>query len=311
MSIFSGLVDEIRPVQHKKYQARLGFKVSYIIVHYWASSGYQTNPNMLQWVLNKFVYANNKSSVHYILTSPGRLIGSVSEKFRAWTSNSWIGDRRGITIEVENETGKPDYRISDEAIEELIQFFVDVARRYGWKRIRFGHEVRGHREFYATSCPGDWFWARLPNIAKEADRRLQGGTPSTPAPLPSKPAPSKPAVPVSKRWPHATLLVDGVFGVVTKRAYQTLLAGIDLYRGRLDGDFARISIIAEQTWLARLGHYRGKIDGQRGPLTIKALQAFLRAKGLYKGLIDGVHGPLTTRALQQYLNAQAKYFKKK
>src|SRR5690625_3975790 len=304
MAIFSALVDEIRAVQHKKYQSRLGFPVAYVIVHYWASSGYKTNPNMLQWVLNKFVYANNKSSVHYILTSPGRLIGSVSEKFRAWTSNSWIADRRGITIEVENETGAPEYRISDAAIEKFTEWLVDVARRNGWKQIRFGHEVRGHREFYATNCPGAWFWARLPAIAKEANRRLQGGAASKPAPAPTP-------VPVSKRWPHAALLVDGVYGPVTKRAYQTLLAGIDIYRGLLDGDFARLSIIAEQTWLARLGHYRGKIDGARGPLTIKALQSFLRARRLYEGLIDRDHGPLTTKALQTYLNNQAKYFKKK
>lgn len=302
---FSPLVDEIRAVQHKKYQSRLGLKPKYVIVHYWASSGYKTNPNMLQWVLNKFVYSNNQSSVNYILTSPGRLIGSVSEKFRAWTSNNYLGDLRGITIEVENETGSPEYRISDEAIEKFTRWLVDVARRHGWKQIRFGHEVRGHREFYATNCPGNWFWARLPAIAKEADRRLKGGAGSKPV----APAPA-PSVPVAKRWPHALLLVDGVFGVVTKRAYQTLLAGIDVYRGLLDGDFARISVIAEQTWLARLGHYRGKIDGSRGPLTVKALQAFLRAKGLYKGLIDGSHGPVTTRALQAYLNAQAKYFRK-
>src|SRR5699024_10274216 len=75
----------------------------------------------------------------------------------------------------------PTYAVSAASIEKLTNLLVDIALRYGWKHIRFGKEVRGHREFYATACPGPYLWPRLPAIAKEANRRLQTRrTPSAP-----------------------------------------------------------------------------------------------------------------------------------
>ena len=164
---FSPLTNEKRLVRHKKYQSRLGLKPKYVIVHHWAGVGGITG------VLNKFVYAKNTSSVNYIMRNTGHLIGSVSEKYRAWTSNNYAADLRGITIEIENSTGAPNYAVSAASIEKLTNLLADIALRYGWKQIRFGHEVRGHREFYATACPGPYLWPRLPAIAKEANRRLQ------------------------------------------------------------------------------------------------------------------------------------------
>src|SRR5690625_5277674 len=170
---FSPLVDELKTT--KKHSPRPG-KVTRVIVHHWAHVG------GIAGVLNKFVYSTRQSSVSYIMRNTGHLIGSVDERYRPWTSNSAAADNPAITIEIENETGAPNYKVSDASIEKLTQLLVDIARRHGWKQIRFGHEVRGHREFYATACPGPYLWPRLPAIAKEANRRLQGGTAT-----PSKP----------------------------------------------------------------------------------------------------------------------------
>src|SRR5690625_4028263 len=161
---FSPLVDELKTT--KKHSPRPG-KVTRVIVHHWAHVG------GIAGVLNKFVYSTRQSSVSYIMRNTGHLIGSVDERYRPWTSNSAAADNPAITIEIENETGAPNYKVSDASIEKLTQLLVDIARRHGWKQIRFGHEVRGHREFYATACPGPYLWPRLPAIAKEANRRLQ------------------------------------------------------------------------------------------------------------------------------------------
>src|SRR5690625_264387 len=169
---FSPLVDELKTT--KKHSPRPG-KVTRVIVHHWAHVG------GIAGVLNKFVYSTRQSSVSYIMRNTGHLIGSVDERYRPWTSNSAAADNPAITIEIENETGAPNYKVSDASIEKLTQLLVDIARRHGWKQIRFGHEVRGHREFYATACPGPYLWPRLPAIAKEANRRLQTRrTPSAP-----------------------------------------------------------------------------------------------------------------------------------
>ena len=126
-----------------------------------------------------------------------------------------------------------------------------------------------------------------------------------PAPAPA-PAPP-PAPVVVQAWPDVPLLVDGIRGPVTVRAWQLLLASVGHYKGLVDGSWGPVSVKAEQTWLRALGWYQGAVDGWEGPMTVKALQRFLRSKGLYKGTIDGSRGPVTVKAEQGYLNDQRKY----
>lgn len=157
-------------------------------------------------------------------------------------------------------------------------------------------------------CPGPARIKQIPALIADARTQAKGGA------TPPKPAPTNPAVrppaKASLEWPGAALREDSVFGKITKRGYQRLLApaSVGNYKGRIDADFSKLSVEAEQRWLKSLGYYTGRIDGWRGPLTIKALQRFLRDKGHYRGLIDGDHGPMTTRALQAYLNSQRKYY---
>lgn len=116
-----------------------------------------------------------------------------------------------------------------------------------------------------------------------------------------------PTPPKGAAWPDIALVEDGVRGPVTVTAWQTLLAAVDYYQGRVDGLWGPVSVRAEQEWLHGLGYYHGRIDGDEGPLTLTALQRFLDRKSLYHGFIDGARGPLTIRAEQAYLNQQRKY----
>lgn len=300
---FSPLTNEKRLVRHKKYQSRKGRKVTRVIVHHWAGVG------AIDWVLNKFVYAKNTSSVNYIMRNTGHLIGSVSEKYRAWTSNSYAADVRAITIEIENETGKPDYKVSDASIEKLTQLLVDIAKRHGWKRIRFGKEVRGHREFYSTSCPGPYLWPRLPAIAKEADRRLRGG----------KKKPAKPKPVRGKKWPDTDLKITRKHTAASHAAWVKLLADVGYKDKSLTTNFQR--------WLKKLkdkngrSYYRGIIEADRGqkpvfgPYLVDALQRKLKDDGLYKGQLDAFRRPysqsrgaMMIRAEVNYLNSQRRFY---
>lgn len=157
-------------------------------------------------------------------------------------------------------------------------------------------------------CPGPGRIKQIPGMITDARAQAKGGA-NPPKPSPTTPA-KKPPAKASLEWPGAKLLEDGVFGKITKRGYQRLLAPAKVgnYRGNIDADFSKLSVKAEQRWLKGLGYYTGLIDGWRGPMTIKALQRFLRDKGYYSGLIDGGHGSVTTTALQKYLNSQRRHY---
>lgn len=147
--------------------------------------------------------------------------------------------------------------------------------------------------------------ARLAVIVRELKAERAGGIVKPVASVKPKPA----AKPAAKAWPQINLLTDKDFGTLSVKAFQRLLAGIDLYKGAVDGKFQRLTKIAAQQWLTQVGTYKGLIDGDFGELSVKALQKFLKARGFYAGDIDGKWQGLTTKGLQSYLNSQAKYYK--
>ena len=171
--VFSPLTNGTAP-HHNKFSSRNGQKIVRIIVHHWAGvnggDSRLTNPNA-------------EVSANYILYGDGRLIGQVPEEYRAWTSGSWNADAPSITVEVQNSGVGGDWPVSDAAINKLTELIADLGRRYGWGSISFGNQVRGHREFYATACPGPYLWSRLPQIAANANAQLGGAAPAPSAPV--------------------------------------------------------------------------------------------------------------------------------
>lgn len=156
---------------HNKFASRQGRAVTRVIVHHWAgTAGGDT----------RLVDPDADVSANYILYSDGTLVGQVPEEYRAWTSGSWEIDAGSITVEIQNSGNGGDWPVSDKAIAKLTSLIADVGRRYGWGSIAFGAQVRGHREFVATACPGPYLWARLPAIASNAHAQLKGGGGSTP-----------------------------------------------------------------------------------------------------------------------------------
>ena len=118
--------------------------------------------------------------------------------------------------------------MSDAAIATLTKTIADIAKRYGWGSVD-RNRVRGHREFYTTACPGPYLYARLSDIAYNANSLLAGGSV------------------VSKEEPKIT---DKSIGCVDKRVIkvsevQTILKSLGLYDreiDEIDGDATRIAI---------------------------------------------------------------------
>ena len=161
---FSPLTNGTAP-HHNKYSSRFGTPVKRVIVHHWAGvnggDSRLTNPNQ-------------EVSTNYILYSDGRLVGQVPEEFRAWTSGSPQADNQSITVETQNTAVGGDWPVSDAAIAKLTELIADVARRYGWGGVGDANVI-GHREVYATACPGPYLFERLPAITNNANAMVAGG----------------------------------------------------------------------------------------------------------------------------------------
>lgn len=155
---------------------------------------------------------------------------------------------------------------SSAAVEALEWIIVQV-RAHGT-----GDDVRPHRSFHSTSCPGDY-------LAAVADR-LNGRPITSPAPAPSRPAAPHPSRSTS-RAPRFPLPRGWYFG--PKSGPRESVSGYYSHRANL------------RTWQAQMRH-RGwsiGVDGLYGPQTASVVKAFQREKHL---AVDGLIGPATWAA---------------
>ncbi|WNM67997.1 endolysin [Microbacterium phage SirVictor] len=172
--VFSPLT--ARTVAHHGKHRGSDPKKTRIIVHHWAgTSGGDT-------ALMKPKGQNSRGDVSasYILYNDGTLVGQVPEELSPWTTGS--ADWGSVTVETQNKRGAPNWDIDSRAKEKLAQLMADLSDRYGWGELRLGTNVRMHREFNATACPGPDMVASLPSIVARANQLRKGGGGSTPTP---------------------------------------------------------------------------------------------------------------------------------
>ena len=127
-------------------------------------------------VAKNFQNAAREASSNYVIGSDGTIILSVPEENRAWTSGSSDNDHEAITVEVCNSTGSPEWKVSDAAMEAVINLGVDICKRYGlsgftWTGNRYG-TLTIHKMFQATNCPGPYLESKMSYIAEEITKRV-------------------------------------------------------------------------------------------------------------------------------------------
>lgn len=150
---------------HNKFSSRENTPVRYLIVHHWAgTSGGDA----------RLLNPSEAVSASYILYGSGELVGQVPEEYRPWTSGSWAADAPAITVETQNSENGGDWPVSDAAVEMLARLAADLCVRYGWGSLD-RNRVRGHREFFATACPGPYLWARLDAIVARGNQIITEG----------------------------------------------------------------------------------------------------------------------------------------
>ena len=135
-----------------------------------------------------FYKSSTQASSNYGIDKDGRVGMYVEEKNRSWCSSSGANDQRAITIECASDTTEP-YTFRDIVYQRLIELCVDICKRNGKnKLIWFGDKDKTlnyspksgemiltvHRWFANKSCPGNWMYARMGNLASKVTAALGG-----------------------------------------------------------------------------------------------------------------------------------------
>ena len=135
---------------------------------------------------NIFYPTSRQASCQYGIGSDGRIGMYVEEKNRSWCSSSNENDQRAITIECASDTTEP-YAMNSKVYDALIKLCVDICKRNSKKKlIWLGDKdktlnyapksdemvITVHRWFANKSCPGDWLYARLGDLAAKVTENL-------------------------------------------------------------------------------------------------------------------------------------------
>ena len=151
-----------------------------------------------QWTAKQgcdyFATTDRECSANYVVGKDGSIGLSVEEKDRSWCSSSNENDQRAVTIECASDTTHP-YAFKDVVYNKLIELCVDICKRNGKKKLLWlGDKTKTlnynpaademvltvHRWFANKSCPGDWMYSRMGDLASKVTAKLGGSSASNP-----------------------------------------------------------------------------------------------------------------------------------
>ena len=139
-----------------------------------------------------FAKSSTQASSNYGIDKDGRVGMYVEEKNRSWCSSSNANDQRAITIECASDTSEP-YAFKDVVYQTLIKLCVDICKRNGKNKLLWlgekdktlSYEPKSgemiltvHRWFANKSCPGNWMYARMGDLAEKVTAALGGNADS-------------------------------------------------------------------------------------------------------------------------------------
>lgn len=105
----------------------------------------------------------------YGIGSDGRIACYVDESDIAWCNSNWDSNVRSASIETAN-LSPSDSRVTNEALNSLIELVADIARRNGMGTLVKGKNVTWHKMYADTSCPGDYLLSKMDYIIDEANK---------------------------------------------------------------------------------------------------------------------------------------------
>ena len=139
-----------------------------------------------------FTSTSRQASCNYGIGTDGRISLCVEEKNRSWCSSSNANDQRAVTIECASDKAEP-YAMNDKVYASLVKLCTDICRRNGKKKLLWLGDknttlnyapksdemvLTVHRWFANKSCPGNWLYARLGDLAARVTANLGGSNTS-------------------------------------------------------------------------------------------------------------------------------------
>lgn len=137
---------------------------------------------------NVFAPVSRQASSNYGIGLDGAVGMYVEECNRSWCSSSNANDQRAVTIECASDTTAP-YAFRQVVYDRLIELCVDICKRNGKTKLiwidnkdkALAYEPKAgemlltvHRWFANKSCPGDWMYARMGDLAAKVTAQLSG-----------------------------------------------------------------------------------------------------------------------------------------
>jgi hypothetical protein len=135
-----------------------------------------------------FTSTSRQASCNYGIGTDGKVALCVEEKNRSWCSSSSSNDQRAVTIECASDTTEP-YAMNSKVYNSLIKLCIDICKRNGktkllWlgdkdKTLNYSPKsdemvLTVHRWFANKSCPGNWLYAKLGDLAQTVTASLSG-----------------------------------------------------------------------------------------------------------------------------------------
>ncbi|MFC2689602.1 MAG: N-acetylmuramoyl-L-alanine amidase [Propionibacterium freudenreichii] len=215
------------------------------IVHWWGAPSGQTFEGTISWLCNPA----SQVSAHAVATA-GKIACIVDYPNRSWANGNDWANNNAITVEC-------DPNDIDGTIATLVEWLADMVRQ---NNLTADFQLKGHRDFYATECPGAYY-PRLGEIRGRVAEAL-----GRPAPAPSDP------VGIRVDLPDWNLPAGHFYGHIS--------GGEDSHGGYYPAE--RPAIKGIQLWLIRHG-YAGNVsdawaDGIFEQPTVDAVTRFQRAE---------------------------------
>lgn len=133
-----------------------------------------------------FTSPSRQASCNYGIGNDGRISLCVEEKNCSWCSSSKANDQRAVTIECASDMSEP-YAMNSEVYNSLVKLCTDICKRNGKEKLLWLSDkekalnyspksdemiLTVHRWFANKSCPGDWLYKRLGDLAKKVTDNL-------------------------------------------------------------------------------------------------------------------------------------------
>ena len=141
-----------------------------------------------------FISPGRQASCNYGIGYDGRVSLCVEEKNRSWCTSSRENDQRAITIECASDSKHP-YAFKDVVYNRLVELCIDICKRNGKSKLLWLGDkdktlnytpksdemvLTVHRWYANKSCPGDWMYARMGDLASKVTAALNTGADTTP-----------------------------------------------------------------------------------------------------------------------------------